>query len=584
MIPVTRRRWLRRGTEASSRDIASLCRDLGVEGLTARVLVGRGLADSTVAGDFLDAGLRNLPDPQELSGILPAVQRLVRAIVAGESILVHGDYDVDGITGTALLVETLQAFGARVSRHIPLRLRDGYGLSATALQQAANDGVRIVLSVDCGVSAVAEARLARDLGLDLIITDHHQPPEPLPEALAIVNPQLPGETFPGRELAGVGVAFCLLVALRKALREVGHFEPGREPDLRFGLDLVALGSIADLVPLTGINRILVKAGLALVEQNRRPGIKALRDVAGVRRVSAGAVGFQLAPRLNAAGRLEDAGYGVDLLLDGGEGAAPALALQLDRFNQERRRIEEATLQQAIAALESNDNPNSYSIVLADERWHPGVIGIVASRLVERYHRPTILIALDGQQGKGSGRSIHGFHLYRALAACAAHLDAYGGHQYAAGLSLTSGAVENFRQAFEAEARTNLGPNDLLPELHHDGEVLLEELDAAVVADLARLSPFGMGNPEPAFVIRNVTARQIRILGDSHLKFLAQQDGYSLPCVAWRMAERQELLEAPVDLLVHPEFNEWQGRQELQLRVKDVRPVGEGALEGTGRSR
>lgn len=575
MVPVRRRRWLRRGKEASSREIATLCHDLGIQSLTARVLVGRGLGDSTVAGSYLAAGLRDLPDPSGLGGIPTAVQRLVRAIAVGELILVHGDYDVDGITGTALLVETLQSFGAKVTRHIPLRLRDGYGLSATALQQAAKDGVKIVLSVDCGVSAVAEAQLARDLGLELIITDHHQPPDPLPEALAIINPQLPDETFPGRELAGVGVAFCLLVALRKALRDAGHFDHGNEPDLRLGLDLVALGSIADLVPLTGINRILVKAGLAQVERDHRPGIKALREVSGVRRINAGAVGFQLAPRLNAAGRLEDAGYGVDLLLDRGDGTAPELARQLDRFNQERRRLEELTLLQAITALESNGDPDAYSIVLADERWHPGVIGIVASRLVERYHRPTVLIALDGLQGKGSGRSIHGFHLYRALAACSAHLDGFGGHQYAAGLSLNGSAIEDFRQSFEVEAQASLGPEDLIPELAHDGEVLIEELEAATVTDLGRLAPFGIGNPEAAFVLRNVTARQIRTLKDTHLKFLAQQDGYSLPCIGWRLAERRELLEEPVDLLVHPEFNEWQGRLELQLRIKDLRPAGEG---------
>jgi single-stranded-DNA-specific exonuclease len=580
MIPVARRRWLRRGTEATSPVLASLCRELGIGSLTARVLAGRGQTAPGAGSAFLAAGLRDLPDPESLSGIRPAVQRLVQAIDAGELILVHGDYDVDGITGTALLVETLEACGARVKSHIPLRLRDGYGLSAAALRQAAHDGVTVVLSVDCGVSAVAEARLARELGLDLIITDHHQPPEPLPDALAIVDPQLPGETFPGRELAGVGVAFCLLVALRKTLRAAGRFDGNGEPDLRRGLDLVALGTVADLVPLTGINRILVRSGLALLEQDRRPGLKELRAVAGVRRMNAGAVGFQLAPRLNAAGRLEDAGRGVDLLLDRGQGQAPELARQLDRFNQERRRIEETTLQQAIAVLERDGDPGCHAIVLADERWHSGVIGIVASRLVERYHRPTVLIALDGAQGKGKGsaRSIRGFHVYRALAACSDHLDGYGGHEFAAGLSLSAAAMDDFRRAFEACARQTLAPADLIPELGHDGEVLIEELGTAAVEDLERLAPFGVGNPEPAFVLRGVIARQVRTLGGVHLKFLAQQDGYSLPCIAWRMTERRELLDGPVDVLVHPEFNEWRGGRELQLRVRDLRPAG-GEEEG-----
>lgn len=572
MEPVTERRWRQRGGEADGPSLDRLCRDLGVGPLTARVLHGRGFIDGDSARAFLAAGLRDLPDPAGLGGMAAAVARLVRAVCGGERILVHGDYDVDGITGTALLVETLRRFGGEVLSHIPLRLRDGYGLSATALREAAEQGVTVVLSVDCGVSAVTEARIARELGLDLIITDHHQPPDPLPVALAIVNPQLPGETFPGQQLAGVGVAFFLLVALRQALREKGHFSTRPEPDLRYGLDLVALGTIADLVPLTGVNRILVRGGLPLLEQNQRPGVRALREVAGVRRVTAGSVGFQLAPRLNAAGRLEDAGRGVDLLLDREGLETKALASQLDRFNQERRRLEEVTLQQAIAALESASDQADHSIVLADERWHPGVIGIVASRLVDRYHRPTVLIALDGGQGKGSARSIRGFHLYQALAACCEHLDGFGGHEFAAGLSLAESSVDLFRRAFEAQARQHLVAENLVPEVLFDAELLLEELAAAAVEDLERLAPFGMGNAEPAFVLRDISARQVRLLGDEHLKFTAQQDGYSLPCVAWRLAGQRQLLDAPVDLLVHPEFNEWQGRKELQLRVRDVRPA------------
>ncbi|AMV72510.1 single-stranded DNA-specific exonuclease RecJ [Desulfuromonas sp. DDH964] len=572
MEPVTERRWRQRGTEADAPSLTRLCRDLGVGPLTARVLHGRGFTDGDSARAFLAAGLRDLPDPTALGGMATAVARLVRAICGGERILVHGDYDVDGITGTALLVENLRSFGAEVLSHIPLRLRDGYGLSAAALKEAAAQGVTVVLSVDCGVSAVTEARIARELGLDLIITDHHQPPDPLPVAHAIVNPQLPGETFPGQQLAGVGVAFFLLVALRQALREMGHFSIRPEPDLRYGLDLVALGTIADLVPLTGINRILVRAGLPLLEQNRRPGVRDLREVAGVRRVTAGSVGFQLAPRLNAAGRLEDAGRGVDLLLDREGRETKALASQLDRFNQERRRLEEETLQQAIAALESVADQADQSIVLADERWHPGVIGIVASRLVERYHRPTVLIALEGEQGKGSARSIRGFHLYQALAACREHLEGFGGHEFAAGLSLAGSSLELFRRAFEAQARQRLVAENLIPEVLFDGELLLAELDAAAVEDLERLAPFGMGNAEPAFVLRDISARQVRLLGEEHLRFTAQQDGYSLPCVAWRLAGQRQLLDAPVDLLVHPEFNEWQGRRQLQLRVRDVRPA------------
>jgi single-stranded-DNA-specific exonuclease len=554
--------------------VAALAADLAIAPLTARVLAGRGIDDVAAGRSYLQARLNDLPDPFLLSGMAPAVDRLVRAVVGSEPILVHGDYDVDGITGSALLVETLRSFGAIASFHLPLRLRDGYGLSAEALRSAAMAGVRVVVSVDCGITAMAEAELARGLGLDLIITDHHLPPETLPPALAIVNPQLPGDSFPGKELAGVGVAFFLLIALRKSLREAGHFAGRSEPDLRRFLDLVALGTIADLVPLIGVNRILTRAGLLILENGERPGIVALREVAGVRRVTCGAVGFQLAPRLNAAGRLEDAALGVRLLLETSPQEALVTARKLDACNLERRKIEEDTLGQALDRLLLQEEGGK-TIVLADQGWHPGVIGIVASRLVERFYRPTVLIALENGAGKGSARSIKGFHLFRALQDCTDHLDGFGGHAAAAGLSLAEDRVAAFAAAFERVAGECLGEQDLQPVLGFDGEVLLEELTAAAIDDLAGLAPCGMGNPEPAFVVRGVLARQGRVVGTGHLRFTAQQDGYSLPCIAWRMAERAESLAGPLDLLFTPEINEWHGRRQLQLRIRDLRPSGDG---------
>lgn len=574
MLPVTRRRWLWRGAEPAAAVVATLTAELGITPLTARVLAGRGVDTPRAGQAFLHPRLTDLPDPFLLSGMAPAVDRLVRAVVAGEPILVHGDYDVDGISGTTLLVETLRRFGAIVSFHLPLRLRDGYGLSAAALHQAAASGVRVVLSVDCGITALTEAQLARELGLDLIITDHHLPPDTLPSACAIVNPRLPGDSFPCQDLAGVGVAFFLLVALRKSLREAGHFAGRDEPDLRRSLDLVALGTIADLVPLTGVNRILTRAGLLTLEHGDRPGIAALREVAGIGRITCAGVGFQLAPRLNAAGRLEDAALGVGLLLGSSRKEALDTARQLDVCNLERRKLEEETLRQALDQLTRVEDGGK-TIVLADPGWHPGVIGIVASRLVDRFHRPTVLIALENGEGKGSARSIKGFHLFRALQACAEHLAGFGGHEAAAGLSLAEDRVAAFAAAFEQVAVERLGEADLQPVLGFDGEVLLEELTATAVDDLAGLAPFGLGNPEPAFVVRGVLARQGRTVGTGHLRFTAQQDGYSLPCIAWRMAERIDSLAGPLDLLFTPEFNEWQGRRELQLRIRDLRASGEG---------
>jgi len=570
MKPVTQRRWaLRR--ELPEELVADLVKNFGISTWAARVLAARGVGAGEDGRLFLEARLGHLPDPYLMAGMRTAVARLADAIRGQEPISVHGDYDVDGMTGTVLLTETLRLFGARVDYHIPLRLKDGYGLSGEALREEARKGTAVVLSVDCGVSAHEEAKLARDLGIDLVITDHHQPPDELPEACALVNPHQPGCDFPDKNLCGVGVAFMLLVGLRRALREAGWFTNHAEPDLRLQLDLVALGTVADLVPLTGLNRTLVKAGLRLLEEGRRPGIAALKEVSQVREVSAGIVGFRLAPRLNAAGRLEDAALGARLLLTDDAVEAKRLAEQLDGFNRQRRQIEQETFEQALACLEEAED--SFSIVLADENWHSGVIGIVASRLVERYGRPTLLVALDGDAGKGSGRSVRGFHLYHGLQACSSHLLGYGGHEFAAGFSLAAGEVDGLRSAFEDRARRCLEEEDLRPTLLYEGEIGLDELGVGLIAELESLAPFGMGNPEPVLMARGVDLHRVETIGDgSHLRCIARQGGYSCSCIAFRMAERIAEFSGPCDLLFTPAINEWRGRTSVQLRLRDLRPA------------
>jgi single-stranded-DNA-specific exonuclease len=568
--PIVRRRWIPRDEGFTPEQVIALSVQLGISPLTARVLAQRGILTGHEGRQFLDSRLADLPDPFLLPDMDRATERLARAIMHGERLAVHGDYDVDGITGTALLVETLRSFGADVEFHIPLRLKDGYGLSAEALEKTAAAGTRIVISVDCGISAVAEAGLAASLGIDLIITDHHHPPANLPSALAVVNPHLPGCLFPFRQLAGVGVAFFLLVGLRKVLREKGGFAGRQEPDLRHGLDLVALGTIADIVPLVGVNRILTRVGLAVLSGGSRPGMIALKEVAAVKEVTCGTVGFHLAPRLNAAGRLEDAALGVELLLGSSNERAMETARLLDGFNRERQKIENETIQQAIELLEQGQG-GEYSIVLADERWHPGVIGIVASRLVERYHRPVVLVALENGQGKGSARSIGGFHLYQGLCSCEQHLQGFGGHEFAAGLSIRADQVSAFALCFEEVAAAILDPEDLLPKQRYDGELLLEELTLESVKEMAALAPFGAGNPQPTFIAAAVRAQQARIVGDHHLRFTARQGGYSLPCIAFGMAGRLGELQGDIDLLFQPALNEWQGRTSVQLQICDLRP-------------
>lgn len=570
MQPVDLRKWKLRGEQPDITQIARLAQELNIQNLTTQVLMLRGIATAEQGIEFLRAKLSALPDPDLLPDMAIACARLEQALMQGEKIAVHGDYDVDGITGCTLLVETLHALGGNVEYHIPLRLKDGYGLSADAISQAKEDGCALIISVDCGVSALAEAELAAELGLDLIITDHHQPPDQLPACLALVNPHLPTNQFPWKELSGVGVAFFLLVGLRRHLRGNNYFAAREEPDLRQGLDLVALGTIADIVPLGGVNRILVRSGLELLELGKRPGIAALKRVADVKKVSSGVVGFRLAPRLNAAGRLEDAALGVKLLLGENLEEIDPLADLLDGFNRERQKIEQQTLAEAIALVEKQNRPERYSIVLARENWHSGVIGIVASRLVERYHRPTVMIALENGQGKGSARSISGFNLYEALKESAEPLSGFGGHAMAAGLSIVEENLESFSTAFEQAAVNRLAAEDLVPVAYHDGEVSLSSFNLPLLRELETLNPYGAGNPQPAFVSRNCRVYSPRILADKHLKFDLEQDGCRIGCIAFGQADRFDQLDGGIDLLYRPGINQWRGKESVQLQVVDIR--------------
>lgn len=570
MQPIVTRRWQERAPLPDRQLQQRLMTEFQIAPLTAQLLAQRSGENIDAARNFLQPRLQGLPDPFLLGGMERAVARLVHAIESGEQIAIHGDYDVDGMSATALLVEGLRSLGGQVEYFIPLRLRDGYGLSVDHLRQAFAGGARVAVTVDCGISAVAEAEVALDLGLDLVITDHHQPPPHLPPAYAILNPHLPDDPYPDKDLAGVGVAFMLLVALRSRLRALGAFAHRTEPDLRYSLDLVALGTIADIVPLRGVNRILTRIGLGMIKGMRRQGLKSLCEVAALQRVTCGSVAYSLAPRLNAAGRLEDANLGVELLLADDALYAEGLARKLDTFNRERQGVEREVLDEAISLVDDGKT-GDYSIVLAGSGWHPGVIGIVASRLVERYHRPTILIALDGAMGKGSARSIRGLHLFQALQECAGELEGFGGHAFAAGLSIASPRIEAFVSRFEQAAANSLSAEDLIPQLHFDQEVEIEELSLPLFEELQHLGPFGAGNPEPVLLLRDLRAQQLSPCGANHLRFSVRQGGYTLPCIAFDPpAHWGDLLSAEFDLLVSMQRNEWKGRASLQLRVRDIR--------------
>jgi len=569
MEPVRERRWS--FARPDEKLVDDLFRSCSLPRLIAELLVNRGISGPETARRFLQADLADLHDPFLLNGMADAVDRLCRAILHRERVCVYGDYDVDGITSVAVLIGFFREIGHDCFYYIPHRLDEGYGLGTAGIREAAGKGARVIITVDCGITAFEEADLCSSLGIDLIITDHHTPAERVPSAHAVVNPLLPGCRFPCKHLAGVGVAMNLIIALRCRLREQGFFTECREPNLREYLDLVALGTIADLVPLMDENRMLASYGLRELSTGSRVGVSALKQVAGITgEVDCGAVGFRLAPRLNAAGRLEDAALGVELLLTSDQGRAKELAEALDSSNEERQSLEQSILHDALEMVKNDPSlRNRKSIVLASESWHSGVIGIVASRIVDLYHRPTILIALQEGNGKGSGRSIPGFHLYDALHACSGHLIRFGGHTCAAGLTIDEKTLESFVARFDEVAAGLLSPEDLLPEIRIDEELEPADVSLELAERITSLEPFGIGNPRPVFALRGVRVKQKSIIKGRHVRMRIDTHGSMYDAIGFHMAERipeGDLLDIAFSL----DINCWNGKKSLQLRLKDVR--------------
>lgn len=569
MQPVRERRW--NIAESDEDQVQRLTGESSLPRLLCRILLNRGIDTAGAASRFLSSSLAEMHDPFLLKDMDKAVQRLCRALLAGEKICVYGDYDVDGVTSVVSLVSFLSALDGNCFYYIPKRIEEGYGLNAGGIREVAGQGTRVIITADCGITAHEEANLCESLGIDLIITDHHTPPPEIPRAYAVINPLRSECVFPFKSLAGVGVVFNLLLALRKRLREAGYFASRREPNLREFLDLVALGTIADIVPLVDENRILVRHGLKELSISSRTGVSALKAVAGVSgEVDCGMVGFRLAPRINAAGRLDDAALAVELLLTDDARRAAAVSAELNANNEDRQHLEKVILEDALQRLASDPSfRGRTSIVMASEEWHAGVIGIVASRLVELFHRPTILVALQDGVGKGSGRSIPGFHLYDALQTCSDQLLGYGGHKYAAGLSLNAEAIAGFAEKFDRHAAGLLSEEDLLPELRIDAELLPEEVTLETAELISALEPFGMGNPRPLFVMRAVQALDTRILKERHLKTRFRRGGVNFDAIGFDMADRLPD-SADMDIVFSLDVNDWNGRKSVQLRLKDLK--------------
>lgn len=566
-------RWLL--PEVIEQEAGSLAGELSLHPLAAKVLLHRGYRTPEAASAFLSDRLADLPDPFRMKGMTGAVERLTRALRQREKVTLYGDYDVDGVSSTSLLYLFLKELGAPPATYIPHRLDEGYGLNVGAVERIAQDGTRVLVTLDCGITSVAEITRAKELGLDVVVVDHHTVPPTLPPAVAVLNPHQPGCEYPTKVLCAAGVAFNLCMGLRKRLREDGFFATRKEPNLKALMDLVALATVADVVPLTGANRILVAHGLQELSQGRRPGVRALKEVAGMdpdASVTAGQVGFRLGPRINAAGRLHDASLGLQLLCAESLESARSLAQVLDRANAERQGIESGILTQALAQAE--ERRDARGLVLFDEGWHPGVIGIVASRVVERFYRPTVMVGVKDGVGKGSARSIEAFHLFDALSGCSDLFLKFGGHKHAAGLTIEADKLPAFREAFEKIALQRLSPEDLIPRCKVDAVVRPGDLDAAAVESLQRLGPFGQGNPEPVLVLRRQVARP-RVLpaknggGTGHLK-LALLDAPEVDAIGFGMADRLSLVEGPVDLAFQAGFDTFRGQRRLSLRLKDVR--------------
>lgn len=534
------------------------------------LLARRGFPSPPAARDYLRPRLEHLHDPAALTGIDRAVDRLARAVQQRETVLVHGDYDVDGICATTLVTRTLRYYGARAVPFVPHRLTDGYDLSEAGVRAAAREGATLVVTCDCGTSALAPVQSLRDAGIDVIVSDHHLPgsTDTLPNSFALLNPRQPGCTYPDKDLAAVGVAFKLMLALAARLGANAN------PVYRM-LDLVALATVADVVPLRGENRVLVRYGLRLMAETTNVGLRALIRASGLegKALTAGRIGFILAPRLNAVGRLGHAARGIELLLCEEEAKANVIARELEELNRRRQELDRATLVRARALIEQIDLDATYGIVLAQAGWHPGVIGIVASRLVEETGRPALLVALDGTEGKGSGRSIPAFDLHAGLKACRDLLTRFGGHRAAAGLTIAADRVPELARRFNEVAHERLAPDDLIPELRIDAELPLEAVTDDLEALLRHFEPFGMGNPAPLLASRRVKlALAPRVVGEDGLRLRFATETGTIDAIGWGMADlAAELAEgAVVDIAYRLERDVYQDRSRLQLRLADVR--------------
>lgn len=540
--------------------------NLGISPITSQILINRGIANLEDARSFLSKDINGLHNPFLMEDMEKVTERILKAIDNKEKITIYGDYDADGICGTALLMLILLELNANCNYYLPNRLEEGYGLNKDAILKCKEDGTQLLITVDCGITSKDEVNYAKSQGLDIIITDHHSPAAELPECIGILNPKVPYSKYPYKDLAGVGVAYKLAEALQKiktCLNPKKH------------LDLVALGTIADIVPISGENRILVSHGLNLLENTDKIGIVKLKEKAGMEKdTKAGHVAFRLAPRINAAGRLKTAEAAIRLLLTNNENEAGELSNILNLNNRERQKIEKEVLTNALIQLELKFNFNSEKIIILENKnWPVGVLGIVAGRIANQYNRPCIVISIENGLGKGSGRSIKNFHLLNALQSCSTHLKRFGGHAHAAGLNIEEILIPSFKEKINQYAETVLQPDDLIPQLEIDIEAEFSDISFDLMEQIESLEPFGYSNPKPSIVSYDLQLyREPKIVGKDHIKFWVKQGQRTFEAIGFGMADYISLFDESnnIDLAYRLQINKWMNKEIIQLQVLDIK--------------
>ncbi|MGC9976600.1 MAG: single-stranded-DNA-specific exonuclease RecJ [Syntrophales bacterium] len=550
-----------------------LARELSIHRIVSRILTSRQIMTPDDANRYLYPSLHNLHNPLLMKDMQKGVQRLVKAINDHEKIVIYGDYDADGVTSVAVLMKFLCAIVNTVSYYIPDRIEEGYGLNGHAIEKMKADGVTLLITVDCGISDHEQISYARSCGIDTIILDHHEVPQNLPDALAIINQNRKDCNFPFKNLAAVGIVFNFLIALRGRLRKDGFWFNRKYPNLREYLDLVALGTIGDICPLVDENRIFAKIGLDLITECKRVGLKALKEICRVENqvIDSGKASFCLIPRINAAGRVASANEAVQLLLTENIEEARLIAQNLETYNRKRQAVERNILNDILEEIEKNTDPEKVrSLVFASDKWHPGVIGIVASKLVDRFCRPTILISLKDGIGKGSGRSVADFNIYEGLKECHSLLLSYGGHRYAAGISIKEEYIKEFSGMFEDVISKEIHDSAFVSQTNIDAVCNLSDITYELISQIGRLAPFGSGNPEPILCVRNVNVASQSVVGNNHLCMRLKGDGMAYNSIWFNKGHLINFLSGPaLDIAFTPHISNWNGVYDIQLKMKDM---------------